>query len=546
MRADFSLDYDVLTVERPQKLYMLARLVSGPAPSDQQRRPLNLSLVIDRSGSMSGDKIDYTRQAAQFLVQNLGARDIFSIVLYNDKVEILFTPEAVANKDLLNQRIASVKAGGTTNLSGGWLEGCRLVGEQLEDSRLNRVILMSDGLANRGVTEVDKLVAMAQQKRGERITTTTMGLGKDFNEDLLIAMADAGGGAYYFIESPEVAPTIFHEELQGLLSVVGQNLAITIDPTEHVTIINQLNAYPMHTNGRQVSFRLGDVFGDEEKTLLLELNIPALLEIGQRQIATLRFEYDELTPDGSQHRLMEMPVIVNITAQGQEPQLANPQVQQSVLLLKAAQARREAVKAADRGEYNAASQILRDVAQAIKEAGLDNEQLTEEHTALLQQATDMEQGAAKYNEYSRKTMSTQAFYSMTSRHEDTVVLRMRERQRQPEQTEAKGDIAASTKPKNDVTPTHVTWNGKTFPLSGDLIRIGRAPHNEIIIEARGVSRFHCQIKREGDQLWLEDIGSTNGTFVDGRALSGLYNLRVGDEVMLCDEKLVFHTEEKSE
>jgi Ca-activated chloride channel family protein len=97
----------------------------------------------------------------------------------------------------------------------------------------------------------DKLVVLAQQKRAEGVPTTTMGLGTDCNEDLLMAMAEAGGGAFYFIESPEVTPTIFQEELQGLLSVVGQNLVIGVDPTDYVTTVNQLNSYPMHTNGRR-------------------------------------------------------------------------------------------------------------------------------------------------------------------------------------------------------------------------------------------------------------------------------------------------------
>lgn len=541
MRADFSLDYDVLTVEQPQKVYLLARLISGPAPDDQQRRPLNLSLVIDRSGSMSGDKLDYTKQAAQFLVQNLGVRDLLSVVLYNDRIETLMTPEHVSNKDLITQRIGGIKAGGTTNLSGGWLEGCKMVAAHLKAERLNRVILMSDGLANRGVIETEKLVTMAQQKRAEGVTTTTMGLGRDFNEDLLIAMADAGGGAFYFIESPESAPLIFKEELQGLLSVVGQNLAISIEPTEHVTAVQQLNAYAMQTNGRVAIWRLGDIFGDEEKTLLLELSIPALKDLGEKQIATLRFEYDELlSSGGSEHRVWEMPVIVNVAADSARA-LADPRVKQSVLLLQAAQARRDAVRAADQGEYQSASQILRSMADAIDKSEMQSEELKEEQSALLKQAQELERGAESYDTYSRKTMSTQALYTMMSRHEETVVLRSRERDK-AFQTETMPAVTL----QEGVTPTMVTWNGKSFPLKGDLIRIGRAIHNEIIIDAKGVSRFHCHIKREGEKLVLEDIGSTNGTLVHGHALKGTHVLSVGDEVRLSDEKLIFHTEEHLE
>lgn len=531
MRADFVLDYDVVTVEQPQKVYLMAQLASGPAPASQRRRPLNLSLVIDRSGSMGGDKIAYTRQAAQFMVQNLGASDMLSVVLYNESVETLIAPEKVTHKDVINQRIAAIKAKGTTNLSGGWLEGCNHVAQNLDNLFLNRVILMSDGLANQGVTSTDKLVAMAKQKLEQGISTTTIGLGADFNEDLLMALADAGGGAFYFVESPEVAPQIFQEELQGLLNLVGQNLVVSIELTEHVKNVAQLNAYPMHSDGRRASFRLGDVFGEEVKTLILELSIPALHDVGHKQIALLRFDYDELHENGVEHRTLEMPIFVNVAPQGELPVAANPEVQKSVLLLKAAQARRAAVEAADRGQYQSASQILRQAADAIEQSKIDNEQLAEEHRALAQQAAQMERGAEHYDDYSRKTMSTQAIYTMKDKHGSTQALRMRELMRQL-QTEA-------PERKEGVIPSFVSWNDQTFPLDRDLTRIGRAPQNEIVINARSISRFHCQIKREGDQLLIEDLGSTNGTFVNSVRVQQPTPLSVGDVALLGHETIIF-------
>ncbi len=537
MRANFALDYDVLTVEQPQKLYLMAYLTAGPAPKDRERRPLNLSLVIDRSGSMAGDKIDYTRQAAQLLVQNLGMRDILSIVLYNDTVETLLMPENVQRKDMINQQIRNIKPGGTTNLSGGWLEGAKLVMQNHDSQHINRVILMSDGLANRGVTSTEKLVAIAQQKRGEGVTTTTMGLGTDFNEDLLMQVANAGGGAFYFIESPEVAPLIFQEELQGLLSVVGQNLIISIEQSEVITGVSQLNAYPTQVEGRRITYRLGDVFGDEVKALLLEITIPGLKEIGQRQIAALRFEYDELLEQGgTMRRVWELPVNVNVVTSSGQPQLPNAEVKRSVLLLHAAHARRSAIESADRGRFSDASQVLRDVVREIDESGVQDVQVQEERQALNQQAEDLEKGTAQYDEYSRKMMATQSFYTMQSRHDETMVLREREKNRQP-QTDPISKEAPKTPLK---TPTHVTWQSQKFTLTGDIIRIGRSNHNEIIIGARGVSRFHCQIKREDERLLIEDVGSTNGTIVNGLTLTGQHLLKVGDEVKLCDERLIFH------
>lgn len=552
MQANYILDYDTLSPNKTHRVYLMARFMSGPAPEEHTRRPLNISLVIDRSGSMAGEKIDYTRQAAQFLVQNLSIHDTLSIVLYNDKVETLLMPEKVQRKDVISQRIATIKPSGTTNLSSGWLEGCTLVRKNYNSQQVNRVILMSDGLANRGVTDSAQLVTMAQQKQNEQITTTTMGLGSDFNEDLLMAMATAGGGAFYFIESPEVTPQIFKDELKGLLNVVGQNLTVGILPAKGVQVTAQLNAYPKHNDGEYSAFRMGDIFGDEVKALVLELDLPPYGEIGQKQIALLRFEYDELNRNETHHRVIEIPVMVHVGIQTDRPLLPNPEVKQSVMLLKAAQARKDAVKAADTGAFQSAAQMLRDVADQIGEEVADS-RLAEERDALRQQAQDIEKGAGSYDVYSRKTLSTQAFYTMTSRHQDTVMLRIREAEREGNKRATQSVPSTGSHPvpipvqkQPGATPTHVTWKTHTFALESDLIRIGRASHNEIVIAEKGVSRFHCHIKREGDNLILEDLGSTNGTTIEGKLLDQPHTLSVGDVVYVCDEKLVFHNGDFSE
>lgn len=546
MRADFSLDYDVVTVERAHKLYLMARFIGGDAPADRQRRPLNLSLVVDRSGSMAGAKMDYTRQAAQFLVQHLGIRDRFSLVLYNDKVETLVSPDFVTNKDHINHQIEQIRVYGTTNLSGGWLEGTQHVARHHAEDVLNRVILMTDGLANRGITDVKQLVTLARQKYEEGIVTTTMGLGNDFNEDLLMEIANAGGGAFYFIESPEVAPSIFEEELNGLLTLVGQNLTITVSPTELVTEITQLNAYPTQPQGKGVSFKLGDVFAQEVKTLLIELSIPSLSTLGEQRVATLHFEYDEIDGNTTKHLSREMPVMVKIAPSHELPPPPDATVAQSVLLLKAAHARQEAVQAADKGDYEGASRLLRTVAEAIDAVPITSDQLREEREALVDQANLLEQGAQSYSDYSRKTMSTQSYYTMKGRYEDTVMLRAREKERQsktmkpqemPTAYDSVADDAVPYQP--GVTPNQVIWRGRAYDLTGDVVRIGRSRHNEIVIEERGVSRFHSQVRHENGAWYAEDLGSMNGTTIGGERLKAPHRLSVGDVLYVCDEKLTF-------
>ena len=546
MRAEFALDYDMLTVERPQKLYLMARFAATPSDGEKPRRALNLSLVLDRSGSMAGSKMDYTRQAAQFLVQHLSPMDTLSIVLYNDKVETLFPPQHVVDKEALSDLIETIRVRGTTNLSGGWLEGIQHVRAAYASHRLNRVILMSDGLANRGITETAQLVALARQKHEEGISTTTMGLGSDFNEDLMMEIANAGGGAFYFIESPEVTPEIFKEELSGLLSVVGQNLTITIASTSHVKGVRQLHAYPQQVSGAAMSFRLGDIFAEEVKTLLLELSIPALGVLGEQQIATLSFEYDEIIDNRAVHRIDDVPVMVHVRPAGELPPPPDVHVTQSVLLLQAARARQHAVESADKGDYTGASQILRLAAEAIDASPVKSEQLVEERSALLLQAENIAQGSENYGDYSRKSLSTQAYYSLQNRHEHTVMLRAREMNRDQDKfrtIEEMPTIGQENLPppaaQPGLAPTRVEWRGKSYDLAGDIIRIGRAVHNEIIIEEKGVSRFHSQIRREGADWFIEDLGSTNGTMVGGSRIAQPHRLSVGDVVYVSDEKLIF-------
>lgn len=575
MQADFLLDYDVITVEREQTLYLMARLTAGAAPGQEARRPLNLSLIIDRSGSMAGSKIDYTRQAASLLVENLSQTDTFSVVLYNEDVETFLQPQQVTHKDLLRQRLQKIRAGGTTNLSGGWLEGISHVADNLDPDQINRVILMSDGLANRGIVDQAELVKIAEQKRESGVSTTTMGLGEDFNEDLLIEMADAGGGAFYFIESPEVTPGIFQEELSGLLKLVGQNLTLTVLPTAHVEQVRQMNTYPEENHPDGKRYRMGDIHGDDTRSVMLEMKIPALDTIGQVQIATLRFEYDELQDNTFSRKSIELPVHVNVAAQaniddGQTEQ--NEEVTRSVLLLKAADARREAIKLADSGKFKEAADLLRSTAEDIQAADLDDPALKDEYNALMTQAKDMTKGTEYYQSYSRKSISTQVYLTGKGAHEDTRAFRLRQQQRQSKQeptNDASGGTgefphpnslpnekkkgqhktytfknplagsSESSRPTSDLPPTHLRWGDQLFPLNQNLIRLGRAPQNEIVINASGISRFHAQIRRGDGRVTIEDLDSTNGTHINGGPIHQPYTVREGDTVYLCDQKIRF-------
>ncbi len=523
MKADYVLDYDVLSRTREHHLYLLARIKAGPMPHDADRRPLNLCVVLDRSSSMTGDKLANVKKAAQFLVQRLGGDDRFSLVTYNEAVEVNLRPGPALQKDAINQAIQAIRALGTTNLSGGWLQGCTLVAENLVEGQVNRVLLLTDGLANEGVTDADRLATMANQKRVEGVTTTTMGVGLDFNEDLLTRLATEGGGAFYFIDNPDQAPQIFTSELQDLMNVVGQNLTITLTLQPEVNMVRQLNAYPAAIKGREITFRLGDLYADELKTMVLELAIPAMGELGRFQVGELRFDYDELGGEHVSHQTLKLPILVNTVDDADfEGQAPNAEVVKSALMLRAARAREEAIQYADKGEFQRASEILGDAADAIDGTVLEDDDLQKQHDMLREEAVDMEMGARRYDSYSRKTSTTKLY--TTSRRsssadsmDQTVALHGR----------LKASRAALE--RSGDTPSLLTWKREQMDLSPrDHVHIGRAADNDIVIPEEDVSTHHCRIVREEDDLILEDLGSTNGTFANGGQLQGRFRLSAGD------------------
>jgi Ca-activated chloride channel family protein len=531
MQADYVLDYDVVSVAREQHLYLLARVKAGPAPNAEKRRPLNLSVVLDRSGSMGGDKLEYVKKASQFLVQRLGSDDRFSLVVYDSTVEVKVNPGPVIHKDQINHTIRGLRAGSTTNLSGGWLQGCQLVEQEKADGQVNRVLLLTDGLANEGITDTPRLGKMARQKRAEGITTTTMGVGMGFNEDLLTKMAAEGGGAFYFIDDPDQAPKIFSEELQDLLSVVGQNLVIELTTATDVKLVRQLNTYPSDKQGDAFVYRMGDLFADEVKMLMVELDLPAYDDPGQVEVAHLKFDYDELGEDSATHRTLEIPIVITVSPDMLEDQTPDSEVAKTALLLRAARAREEAVEHADKGDFDQAKSVLSGIADEIDAADIDDEDLEAEHDMLREEAVDMDLGASRYDSYARKTHSTKSFMA-TQRTgafmAQSTMVHMRQKQ-------SRGAIERS-----QGTPTSFRWKRKTYDLAGiDRFTIGRKDDNDLVINEKEVSAHHCQIVRDGDDLYLEDLDSTNGTFANGGLLSDRFRLSTGDVVTVGKALLMF-------
>lgn len=192
------------------------------------RTPMNLCLVLDRSGSMEGAPLEYAKQACSQVVDMLTANDVLSIVTFEEVVEVLMPPQRVTNKDAIKAGISRLQVGNTTNL----YDGVSLAMQQLlmsqEGGRATRMVVLTDGDPTAGIKDFSALVNHAAEVKQRGITATFLGFGPDYNEELLASMAKKAGGNYHYISRPELIADVFRGELEKLMTTVARNLSLEV------------------------------------------------------------------------------------------------------------------------------------------------------------------------------------------------------------------------------------------------------------------------------------------------------------------------------
>ncbi len=200
------------------------------------RTPLNLCLTIDRSGSMEGEPLEYVKRACEYVVDLLTPDDILSIVTFEETVEILMPPRPVINKDLIKQHISRIVPGNTTNLFDGLSVSSQQLGISMGSGKATRMIVLTDGDPTTGIKDFQSLIRHVEDLKRTGITTTFLGFGYEYNEELLAGMAKRSGGNYYFIERPDLIPEVFRTELDKLFTLAGRNVKLSLRPSRWVQL----------------------------------------------------------------------------------------------------------------------------------------------------------------------------------------------------------------------------------------------------------------------------------------------------------------------
>eukprot|EP00054_Salpingoeca_dolichothecata_P009046 m.51216 g.51216 ORF g.51216 m.51216 type:complete len:484 (+) comp18129_c0_seq1:77-1528(+) len=252
-------------------------------PDNNERGSLDVIVVLDISGSMSGSKLDMAKKSLQFIIRNLRECDRFGLILYDTDVHptIALTPMTTANKQKCQDECAKIRSGSMTNLSGGMLQALQDMKDRKTKGGVSSVLLLTDGLANVGITGDDGIVSAMQTARPDDVTVNTFGFGTDHKATLLKALSDNGGnGVYYFVENSESIPHAFADCLGGLLSVCAQNLSVTMTGVNGTTIgdVHTTKKVTKSANGKTVTFNLGDIQSEESRDILFQSKLAAVGE----------------------------------------------------------------------------------------------------------------------------------------------------------------------------------------------------------------------------------------------------------------------------
>jgi len=351
LKTDVRLSTKFVTAQNAHQVGVLVTL-AGEAPA--RRAPLNIALVLDRSGSMGGRPLAAAKEAAIRFARFLGPDDRLTVVTFDDHVRTVFGP-APAGDDAAALAIAGVHEGGSTNLSGGWLKGRAHVEKGLVEG-VNRVVLLTDGMANAGIVEPSKLVDLARGAAAGRVTTTCIGFGAAFNEDLLRDMAAAGGANYWYVERDDQMAGIFEEEIEGLVALAAQNVEVEI-ALAHPAVagLTLLQSYPLtRTPSGDFRVTLGDLYATSPRSLGLFFHVNDVGALGEMKIAEVRVTADVIQADGIAHETIVLPVIANLDGADH----VEPTVERTFVRFEAATAREEAVRRADAGDLDGAAQSL--------------------------------------------------------------------------------------------------------------------------------------------------------------------------------------------
>ncbi len=368
VKLDIGLDQAQVLAGPAQKVYLKVGLV-GQELTSVQRPIINVAIVLDRSGSMEGDKLRRAKQAASYAVSLLSPRDIVSVIVYDDQAEVLVPATRASNISSIQSQIEGIRTGGATALFAGVSLGAGEVRKFISRNQVNRVVLLSDGIANVGPDSPNALGDLGASLRKEGISVTTIGLGTGYNEDLMVKLAAKSDGNHSFVEQPSDLVRIFDAEFKDAMAIAATDINIIIECAPGVRPIRLMNR-DGDIRDREVRLQLNQVLSSQEKYVLIELEIPAGSNGQNLVVANARAEY--LNVSNQKRESSSQVGRVSFSADRQKiSSSVNKPVKEQVVLQLATEANERALQLRDEGKTDEARKILESNVVELQQAAAE-------------------------------------------------------------------------------------------------------------------------------------------------------------------------------
>jgi Ca-activated chloride channel homolog len=414
VRLDAQLGQSAVVAADGKHVYLRISLEGLALAHAGKRAATNVGLVIDRSGSMEDDnKIGKARDGAIMALERLSEDDVASVVAFDHNVDVLLPAQHVTDHGRISRIISDLTSGGNTALYAGTQEGLHQISKYLDRSRVNRLILISDGLANVGPSSPQEVAALGMKAAAKGISITTIGLGLGYNEDLMTKLAYASDGNHAFVERSDQLVDIFNKEFGNVLSVVAHDLIIRIDCHRGFKPTRLLGREAEIKDG-QVTFGLNQLYGKQQKYAVLELEVPKGASVGDLSVADVELSYSAM---GETKRITDRShVSVRITPKAEDEHASlNPAVMGDITTQLANEVHEKAVDLRDKGQVDEAKKLLNGYAKELDQQAASGKTAAAAAAPIAKQFradADKLEDEAEWNK-NRKVMRAQEYKSKT-------------------------------------------------------------------------------------------------------------------------------------
>jgi len=358
-----SSELDVVPCGETNNFTIMASL-KAPYCEITHRAAIDLVTVIDRSGSMEGEKLKLVLQTLSFIIRQLQSKDKLAVVTYDDKVATPLGLTAMTGdgKGIANNKMKTIVAGNCTDLCSGLIAGIKVMEERTTRNEVSSLLLFTDGLANSGLQKAEDIIAEMAKQEPLPCTIYTFGFGSDHDPTLLKAISDKGNGVYSFITDKDSIATAFADCLGGLLSVVAQNIIITIQPLNGIIISKFNTTYKYEEQNGVILLTIGDIQSEEEKDIVFNIKLPAVSEAAVIPIMDLRITYFDVI----RSHQVDKSVTFSIPRNDHTSPTINLSVDRQKNRIIVTDAIAEAKKLGDGGDITGGRKIVNDAIEKLK------------------------------------------------------------------------------------------------------------------------------------------------------------------------------------